>query len=202
MPRQKCDSYKVFEKNLERARAFLRVFDIDRTSGRPSNDEQELLRGAVVFAIGALDAFLHDLVLEVVPQFGGNKAALSEALRAIAKDDPSLSLRMALAPDVETREDEFRTALDAWLERKSFQGAGKVSAALTYVGSNLTLGALDANTGVHTAERLQYYTKMRHDMVHRGQRPAVVRSKAAECVDLIAAMAKAINADLVITFYR
>ena len=90
MPRQKCDAYKVFEKNLERSRAFLRIFDIDRTAGQPSNDEKELLRGAIVFAIGALDSFLHELVLEVVPRFGGNRPALSDALRTIGERRPQL----------------------------------------------------------------------------------------------------------------
>jgi hypothetical protein len=35
---------------------------------------------------------------------------------------------------------------------------------------------------------------MRHNIVHRGARPAVVRDNAQECVDVIAAMVFAINA--------
>lgn len=201
MPRQKCDAYKVFEKNLERSRAFLRLFDVDRTAGQPSNDAKELLRGAIVFAIGALDAFLHELVLEVVPKFGGNRQALTDALRAIAKDDPGLSLRLALAPDGASKEDEFRVALDDWLERKSFQGVARVANALTYVGVSLGIGDFDQHTGVNTAERLEHYTDLRHRIVHRGAKPAVVRNNAQQCVDLIARMAKAINAEAV-AFYN
>jgi hypothetical protein len=197
VPRQKCESYKVFEKNLERSRAFLRLFDVDRTAGQPSNDEKELLRGAIVFAIGALDAFLHELVLEVVPKFGGNRQALADALRAIAKDDPGLSLRLALAPDGSSKEDEFRAALDDWLEKKSFQGVARVSNALTYVGVNLTIGDFDQHTGVNTAERLEHYTKMRHNIVHRGAKPALVRNNAQECVDVISKMGTAINSEAI-----
>lgn len=195
MPRRqrKCEAYKVFEKNLERSRAFLRIFDVDRTVGRPSNDENELLRGAIVFAIGALDAFLHELVLEIVPRFGGNRHALVDALRAIAKDDPGLSLRLALAPDGTTKEAEFRAALDDWLEKKSFQGVTKVLNALTYVGVTLTIADFDAHTGVDTAERLEYFTRMRHNVVHRGAKPSVVRSSAQQCVDMIANMGSVIN---------
>ena len=194
MPRQKCESYKVFEKNLERSRAFLRIFDIDRTAGQPSNDEKELLRGAIVFAIGALDAFLHELVLEVVPTFGGNTHALADALRAIAKEDPALSLRLALAPDSSSKQEEFRQALDDWLEKKSFHGVRMVANAMTYVGFDLLIIDFDQHTLVNTAERLEHYTQMRHNIVHRGARPAVVRNNAQECVDVIAAMVLAINA--------
>lgn len=202
MPKQKCESYKVFETNLGRSRAFLRLFDVDRTAGQPTNDEKELLRGAVVFSIGALDAFLHELVLEVVPQFGGNRSALASALREIAKDDPGLSLRISLAhaegADLET---EFRAALDAWLEKKSFQGVGRVSAALSYVGVKLSIADFDAHTGVNTAARLTHFTDMRHQIVHRGAKPAATRPGAQECVDMIASMAAAINTEAV-KFYN
>jgi hypothetical protein len=54
--RKKTDAFKVFEVNLDRSRAFLRIFDKDRGAGQPTNDEKELLRGSLVFAVGALDA--------------------------------------------------------------------------------------------------------------------------------------------------
>ena len=199
-PRKKCDSFKVFERNVERSRAFLRLFDVDRTVGQPSNDEKELLRGTIVFAIGALDAFLHELVLEVVPKFGGNRSALVDALRAIAREDPGLALRLSLAPDDKSKEDEFRAALDGWLERKSFQGVERVVAALRYVGVGLTIEDFDCSTGLKTAERLDRYTKMRHDIVHRGQRPSVVRNNAQECVDMIAKIGSTVNQEAVILY--
>lgn len=202
MPRQKTEAYKVFEKNLERSNAFLRLFDVDRTVGQPTNDEKELLRGAVVFAIGALDAFLHELVLEIVPKFGGNRSALAEALRSIARDDPGLSLRIVLAAQGGGPiDEEFREALDSWLEKKSFQGVTRVASALSYVGVKLSIKDFDQVTGLNTGERLEYYTDMRHSIVHRGLRPNAVRSSAAECVAMIAAMAKAINAETV-KFYN
>ena len=192
----------MFEKNLERSRAFLRLFDVDRTVGQPSNDEKELLRGAIVFSIGALDALLHELVLEIVPQFGGNRTALSEALKNIARDDPGLALRIVLAQQVGgSAEDEFRAALDGWLEKKSFQGVARVTNALGYLGVAMTIRDFDQHTGVNTAERLEFYTAMRHAIVHRGARPNVVRNSAKECVEMIASMAEAINTQTV-AFYN
>ena len=75
--RRKCDSYKTFDKNIARAGAFLRLFDLDRTQGRPSADDNELLRAAVLFAVGALDSMLSDLILEIIPRFGGDSKAKS-----------------------------------------------------------------------------------------------------------------------------
>ncbi len=43
----------VFRNNLARAHAFLPLFDETGGVGQPSNDRKELLRGAVVFAVGA-----------------------------------------------------------------------------------------------------------------------------------------------------
>ena len=71
-----------FRKNLDRARAFIRLHAA-REMGAPSADERELPRGAVVLAIGALDAFLHDLTLEIVPRFGVASPELAASLRTL-----------------------------------------------------------------------------------------------------------------------
>jgi hypothetical protein len=193
----------VFRRNIDRSRAFLRIFDgpTGRGPGQPSNDEKELLRGSVVFAVGALDAYFHDLVLEIVPKFGGDREGLKEPLKAIAKEDPSLALRVALAPSDASHADEFRTALDEWLEAKSFQGPEAVMRAAGYIGCALTWPALDEATGLDTAERLDHFTKMRHDIVHRGQRPYIGRAQAHQSVDLVDAVAQHVDGTVVRVYY-
>jgi hypothetical protein len=106
-----------------------------------------------------------------------------------------------MAPDRAAKEDEFRAALDDWLAKKSFRGVARVSNALNYVGLNLPIKDFDKQTGLDTAERLERYTKMRHDIVHRGRRPSVVRKNVQECIDLIAKMGAAINKQAV-TLYK
>jgi hypothetical protein len=199
--RTKCGAYVVFEKNLHRSEAFLRIFGDERARGQPSNDEKELLRGAVVFAIGALDAFLHDLVLEIVPRFGGNQERLKRALQEIAKEDPSLALRVALAPDGVSRTDEFRKALDSWLSAKSFQGIDAIVRATGYVGCQFSWADIGTATQTNAPERLEHFTQMRHGMVHRGESPYIRRDQAREAVSLTRAIADAINAKAV-TFYH
>jgi len=99
---QKTKAYTAFEANIERSRAFLRIFDKEpdggRKQGQPTKDEKELLRGSLVFAVGALDAYLSDLILEIVPAYTPRSDKLAAALKGIAKSDPGLALRVALTP--------------------------------------------------------------------------------------------------------
>lgn len=194
---RKTEAYKVFEANLERSRAFLRIFDNKRGGGRnrgqPSSDEKELLRGSLVFAVGALDAYLSDLILEIVPAYTPNSQSLKTALKEIAKSDPGLALRVTLCPSDRDRRAEFQTALSDWLESKSFQGAEKVMNALSYLGCALTWPEFDIATQKSAAKELERITEERHDIVHRGRQPYVRRKPAEETIDLIAAMAGLIN---------
>jgi hypothetical protein len=189
-----CDAFLVFRKNLYRARAFVRIHG-RRKRGAPTLDERELTRGAVVFAIGALDAFLHDLVLEIVPAFGPDSPELSTSMREIAKQDPSLALRVALRP--EAAREEFRVALDDWLSAKSFQGPEAVVRTAAYVGVTWSWHNLDQSLGANTASELARFTEMRHQMIHRGRKPNVSRGRAVWCLDLVGAIAVTLNADAV-----
>lgn len=203
MPRhkhKKTDALDVFGTNLDRARAFLRIFDADRDRGRPSADENELLRGSLVFAVGAFDAYLSDLILEVVPKYGPKSSQLAAALRAIAKSDPSLSLRMQLAPSDADRYQEFAGALGDWLASKSFQGPDKVAEALGYVACPVTWDELDAASGVSAAEELKKITKSRHEIVHEGKKSRVTRGHAEDATGLVAALAMHIDAKVCATY--
>ncbi len=194
--RTECVAYRVFKKNLTRSRAFIRVFDAQGGPGQPSNDRKELLRGAVVFAVGSLDAFLHDAVLEVVPRHGVHSPELADALKAIAKEDPSLPLRVALKRSQAEAIEEFRAALDAWLSTKSFQGPEAVVRACRYMGFGFDWGAV----GEDAQSRLGSFVDERNAIVHRGGKPYIRRDKAQECIDLVARIAEAVNAEIVTRF--
>ena len=194
--RKKTDAFKVFEVNLDRSRAFLRIFDKDRGAGQPTNDEKELLRGSLVFAVGALDAYLSDLIMEIVPKYAPKSSQLSDALKAIAKSDPGLSLRVALAQTDTDRREEFGAALEDWLSTKSFHGPSKIAAALGYVACPITWVELDAVTEVSTAEELARVTDERHEIVHQGKKPYIRRNLAEEANNLVAAIAQHIDGEV------
>jgi hypothetical protein len=190
-----------FLANIERPKAFLRLFDrpggAKRGRGRPSDDEKELLRAVVVFSVAALDAYLHDLVIEEVPKRGVHSEALAEAMRSIAKEDPALALRVALAEGLNARQDEFRKALEDWLSAKSFQGPEAVVRTLSLVGQPTKASSLNKRIGENWTEQLVAWTTMRHGMVHRAEKPYVPRSHAASCLSLISRIVAAVD-DIVI----
>ncbi len=69
--------------------------------------------------------------------------------------------------------------------------------AAGYVGHRVSWSDIDAATGKETASSLTRFTEMRHEIVHRGRKPYVRRQIAQNCVDLIAAIAKAVNTEAV-----
>jgi RiboL-PSP-HEPN len=186
----------VFETNLERSRAFLRIFDKERGPGQPSRDEKELLRGSLVFAVGALDAYLSDLIIEVVPSYGPKSKHLADALRAIARNDPGLALRVALAPTKTEGVDEFRGALREWLATKSFQGPDRLIEALGYVACPISWADFDEATNCATATELEKITSDRHGIVHEGKRPYIRRHLAEEANSLVADIVRCIDAEV------
>lgn len=202
---RKTDAFKVFEANMERSRAFLRIFDKEpdggRKAGHPSGDEKELLRGSLVFAVGALDAYLSDLILEIVPAHAPRSKELKAALAAISKSAPGLALQLVVETSGESRLSAFREALADWLESKSFQGPDKVVNALSYVGCVIPWKDFDDETTKNTAKELEKITKERHDIVHRGQKPYIRRSHAQDNLDLVTCIAMVIDRK-VIGVYR
>jgi hypothetical protein len=189
--RLKTDSFAVFEKNVNRSRAFIRVFEgaeTARKKGRPTSDEVDLLRGALVFSVGALDNFVTELILELVPKFGGASEAMRQPLTEIARAEPSLALRVAMATKANAQE-EFKAALGNWLETKTFHGVKKVMGALTYIGV-----VMDESTlATDWKKGLDDYTDWRHAIVHRGDTRTVKLDQAQQCTDLIEEIGKSIN---------
>jgi hypothetical protein len=199
VPRKKAkqtEAFRVFETNLDRSRAFLRIFDKDRGVGQPANDEKELLRGSLVFAVGALDAYLSDLILEVVPEHGPKSAQMADALKAIARADPGLSLRVALAASQSDSRDEFRAALAEWLASKSFHGPEKVIQALGYLSCHVAWSDLDSATGRDAAKELTKITNDRHAIVHEGKKPYIKRGLAEQANALVASLARYIDGEV------
>lgn len=124
--------------------------------------------------------------MEIVPHHAISSSELSTALRAIAKDDPGLALRVAIAED---GRDEFRQAFEDWLETKSWHGVAKVASAMSHLGLPADWDAIDAATGTDTRPNLQQLTKTRHTIVHKGARPKIKRDDVKAAIELVASLA-------------
>lgn len=184
-------AFAVFRKNISRVNDLCYLYtELYEYRGWAEVDEG-LLASAVVFSVGALDAFLNDLILEVVPAYRPRSAEFADAMKTIARDDPSLALRVALAPTQHEAHAEFRQALESWLNSKSFQGTKKIAAALAFLAcpipwrdfsDHLPEPLRPANKNL--AERLDFWAQQRHNLVHRGARPSFEPAEVEDAVSL------------------
>lgn len=208
-------AHVVLEKNLDRTRAFTRIFFAGSTKpgpgqkrgpGKPSEEEKELLRAAVIFSIGALDAYLSEAAAEVlvaqleaadtVPTTGARTL-----LKRVAREMDTLALELALTTDRDRRRAVARQALlDHLTSSVSNHGTKAVAATLERMGEARPGGVWDAldlslskwphlaTSGRKSAAILDHWTDNRHKVVHEGKAVAVNGDHARELIDFIAAL--------------
>lgn len=209
---------KVLNKNLDRSRAFTKMFFAatqKRGRGQPSQEENELKRAAVIFSIGALDAYLSEVSAEVlitqleranVCQNGDAR----QLLRRIAKEIDTLPLELALVTDVQTRRAVARDALlDHLTSSVSNHGSTAIATTLRRIGVEdirSLWATLDdqrpywpklATASRTSAAILDHWTGVRHEIVHRGVAPRVAGQQAEELIEFVATVGKAVDSQAI-----
>jgi len=182
---------KAFDINIRRASYFLDIHQETQIgAGAPTLARRELPRGAVVFAVGALDAYLSDVSADVVVTGLRSEPArqdLREVLRQVQKEIPTLSLEVALLPREADRVTHIQNAvLDHFRTNVSGHGVKAVSAAVQRMGrksSDFWSEIVDEYPDA-TAE-LDRWTEIRHQIVHLGMTPRVRRPHARDFIDLV-----------------
>lgn len=214
-------AWLVLEKNLNRTRAFTRIFFAGNTKpqpgqkrgpGKPSDEEKELLRAAVVFSIGTLDAYMSEVAAEVlVAQLEDARKTPTPSsrnlLRRVAKEIDTLALELALTADPEQRRDVARRALVEHLTSNvSNHGAKAVSATLERMGEvqpGKVWTSLDAHLsrwpklatgGRKSAGVLDQWTAHRHSIVHEGKAIAINGEHVNELLDFVASLGEELDA--------
>lgn len=190
---------KTFDINIRRASYFLDIHEQTQTgAGAPTLARRELPRGAVVFAVGALDAYLSDVSADVIvsglrSQPGGSD--LREVLRQVQKEVPTLSLEVALLPSEVDRVNHIQNAiLDHFRRNVSGHGAKALSVAVQRMGrkpadfwSEIVAEYPDAPA------ELDRWTEIRHQIVHLGMKPRVWRPHARKFIELVRHMVTALD---------
>lgn len=215
MARRHTTAHIAVTKNLDRARALSRIFDSGnlkpkpgdrRGPGNPSGEERELLRAAVIFSIGALDAYLSDVAAEVlVGQLEKARLPTPDArnlLRRIQSEIPTLPFELALTND---RDERLQIAQDAIGEhlsnRVSNHGAKGVASTLGRLGAAVDWEAvplapassLRTTTTTSCADVLDRWTDMRHQLVHQGKAIKVNAEQARELIDFVDAIVQHVD---------
>lgn len=186
---------KAFDRNIQRAGYFLEIhMDATGGPGQPKRSLQELPRAAVVFAVGALDAYLSDVAAETLVerlQYGATSAQ-RDVLTKVSKDIPVLALEVALLPDQEGRIAHVLAAISAHFTRRPAHESKAVSQTVQLLdGHPVTVwDAVKAAGFPNGARDLDDWTEKRHKVIHRGESPRVNRTPAQKCVDLITTIVK------------
>ncbi len=192
----------TFDVNVQRAGYFLDLHESIHggAQGAPRNPVRELPRAAVVFAIGALDAYLSDVSAEVIVSLLQQElpeAEVREILRRVQGEVPTLSLELSLVPDADERVRRVQEAVaDHLHNRVSNHGKKAVSRTMERLGGNAQdlWSALGANGYACAADDLDEWTEKRHQIVHQGQTVRVHRPQARNCVQLVEAIGDRIDA--------
>lgn len=209
-------AHKTFQLTIKRPRALLEMFDAGslkptdgakRSRGKPSWQENELLRASVITAIGALDAYLSDVAAEVlVAQLENADTPGSDArnvLKQVMDEIKTLPLELALVTDVSKRREVARAAIQEHLaNRVSNHGAKGVAATLGRMGETIDWSKLDncvtpnlkfKGAKDSPAALLDAWTQRRHELVHQGKAVRISSSAAHALLDFVIAIASAVD---------
>lgn len=185
------DAKKAFDINIRRASYFLDIHQQTQTgAGAPTLARRELPRGAVVFAVGALDAYLSDVSADVVVtglRSQPGRSDLRDVLRQVQKEVPTLSLEVALLPGETDRVRHIQNAvLDHFRTSVSGFGVSAVSAAVHRMGRTPSdFWSEIVNEYPDARAELDRWTEIRHQIVHSGMTPRVWRPHARKFIDLV-----------------
>lgn len=206
----------ALQTNLKRPRALLEMFDAGslkpepgdrRGRGKPSWQENELLRAAVIVGIGALDAYLSDVAAEVLlAQLERASTPTSDArgvLRQVMKEIDTLPIELALLAEPSERREVARTAIsDHLANRVSNHGAKGVATTVGRMGKTMDWAGLDQEVpaslivgGVKATAPavLDEWTKRRHRLVHQSKALKIKGDQARGLVDFVEAIARVVD---------
>lgn len=193
-------AFLFFRKNISRANNLCYAFSELTELRGPELTDTDLLSSAVVFSVGALDAFLNDLILEVVPTYRPRSSEFADAMKSIARDDPSLALRVAMSPTREEAHSELRQALDSWLSNKSFQGTKKIAGALAFLACPIKWKDFSDHLPEplrskykNVPDFLDFWAQQRHSLVHKGTRPRFDTAEVEDSVSVTYHVGKLID---------
>jgi len=193
-------SRKTFLVNIQRATYFLDIHEeIQKGKGAPPTPYRELPRGAVVFAIGALDTYLSEVSAEIIVRDLQNKPSSNDAkevLKRIHQDAPTIGLELCFLATQSERVTRAQDLITDYFHNKvSMHGSKAVSATAGRIGSKAQdiWSALESSGMADCRQNLDDWTEVRHKIVHQGKRESVTRTQAREVIKLVTAIAETID---------
>lgn len=163
-----------FEKSMRRVRGVLELHpQIHGHRGHPRQHVSDVLRGALVLAVGALDGLVLEAVLESIPSVA-RANALGQTVAKWVKEDPEAFLAALASP---SPYDALVATAREHLSSMTFQRSEMIEAVLRDVGNcdppwDRAAKRLSKSNGAWTLEsvkaRLDEFVRRRHAIAHKG----------------------------------
>lgn len=162
--RKSTQPFVSFRRNIDRCQRLIAVAEKSHSGrkGPPNTDESDFLYSAIVFAVGALDAFVHDTLLDIVLLPNGStppKAALDALASALAAAPEAFTQFLRARSDAERRR-----VLDVDIIPTVRQTTGSVKQINTRC-QQMNLGI----KAYSVSDRINEFAQIRHSLVHTGR---------------------------------
>jgi len=194
--RRITNSFDRLRTNLGRGETLLSEF-FDRPGGRarrpgqPSAHEQELLRSVLVLSVGALDAFLSEFVIELMPRLAAAGSAQS-IFTLIMRDNAGLILQAVyLSPDDLQR--ALADAIEGLFQTKVMHGSKAVRQAGDWCNLQMSNADFNSPEFPDAFGTLDDWTDKRHRIVHRGELVRMRRDEAGDVIKVVRSIGQTLN---------
>ena len=200
-------AYEEFVKTNERAQKLIETHKELNPRGKPKVEHADILRAAVVLCVAAMDAYLHDLVVEKIARFVRAKKGtnLPGGLVTMIKENVSHDRLVGILFEKRPLAHIATVVRKATADR-TYQEPAKIEGVLKILGVQDLWFQVGRELGI-TKEKakvfIQSYVTRRHEIVHRGDLGAAKKTKgklrkisrpyAEKCVRDVSKFVEAIN---------
>ena len=194
--RRYTQSFHRLRTNLGRGETLLSEF-FDRPGGRPRRagqpraHEQELLRSVLVLTVGALDAFLSELVIELVPRLARAGTAHAIFNRLMSENAGLILQAVYLSPDDLQR--ALADVIEGHFSAKVMHGSRALRQAVDWCNLGLSNNDFDGQRFLTALVTLDDWTDKRHRIVHRGELVRMRRDDATDVIELVRSIGLTLN---------
>ena len=159
---------------MRRAESFLKAYrELHGKPGRVPKRRADLLRGAVVFAVAAMDAYIRDTIASCLAKVVAARAKTGKALpRALVKTiESAMNTETLIKAAYASRTgSHIRSAVEGKLAEKSFQSTKAIAEAFNIIGLDDFVSKV-TNKGCFDKKdmegKIREITKRRHLIVHQ-----------------------------------
>ncbi len=168
----------VFEKNIERAKDLFSAHRTTFPKGKPpANWGADILRSSLVFAVAALDAYMHDKIAEVIPAMIEKRGSnMPGGFIGVMKEQVSYE-KLLHIPFKDRPAEHFRTAIKRHYSTQTIQSPREIEKAIGILGIsefwyklarevNRRPGRVKKYGKKTIKEFIQSYIQRRHCIVH------------------------------------